>query len=113
MPTIKKLPRRVNTATPDTERRRERHEIYDTQRWRRLRDCKFADQPICEICLQKGIITPADEIHHRVSFMSVPAGSERTALAFDYDNLMSLCRSCHQQLHSERDGGRNFTQKSV
>ncbi len=111
MPTIKKLPRRINTATPDTERRRERHEIYDTQRWRTLRDCKFADQPICERCLERGIVTPADEIHHRVSFMSVPAGSERIALAFDYDNLMSLCRACHQDIHRE-GGGQNFMQKS-
>lgn len=102
MPTIYKPARKKRVYDNSDGRRGERHEIYDTERWRRLRALKFADSPLCEMCLREGRVRAADEIHHVRSFMSVPAGDARYALAFDYDNLMSLCSECHRRVHSGR-----------
>lgn len=49
-----------------------------------------------------GKIVPAEDIHHIVSFMSTNDSVERKRLAYDYDNLMSLCKQCHQNIHNER-----------
>ena len=35
-------------------------------------------------------------------FMSTNDSVERKRLAYDYDNLMSLCKQCHQNIHNER-----------
>nr|AIF26666.1 hypothetical protein [uncultured bacterium fosmid pJB83B9] len=105
MPTIKLLRdvRKKSNTDNSVGRRKERHEIYDTVRWRRTRELKFLNNPICEMCEKKGRITPTEEIHHVVSFMSTADPMERRALAFDFDNLMSLCSKCHHEIHGGRD----------
>jgi len=106
MPTIKKLQRKPQpkrTYDNRSGKRGERHRIYDTDHWRRLRLAKFNDSPLCEMCQKEGRITPATEIHHIVSFMSVEDKLARQALAFDYDNLMSLCSECHHKIHRGYD----------
>lgn len=106
MPTITRLrDKRPKREYNNSEgKRAERHAIYDTTRWRRLAHAKFIDSPLCECCLERGIATPAEEIHHRVSFMTTEDPEKRIALAYDYNNLMSLCRECHHRLHA--GGGR-------
>ncbi|WP_370567588.1 HNH endonuclease [Dysgonomonas sp. Marseille-P4677] len=34
------------------------------------------------------------------SFMSTDDPEERMRLAFDYENLQSLCKKCHQKKHN-------------
>lgn len=96
MPTIYK-PKRQR---PNDGKRGERMKIYNSARWRELRQLKFQQNPLCETCLKKGIIKPADDIHHIVSFMSTSDSIQRRFLAFDFDNLMSLCDECHQEIHN-------------
>lgn len=97
MPTIKKLKnRRPRIGDAYSE---ERRKVYATRAWRRLRLAKLADSPLCEMCLQRGFVKVAIDVHHKRSFMSV-TGAERDACAYDYDNLMSLCKECHQQIHN-------------
>lgn len=55
-------------------------------------------QPLCELCLAKGIIKPAEDIHHIDSFMNY-TGTKRLAKAFDFNNLMSICKECHAKEH--------------
>lgn len=98
MPTIYKPKRRNNSFN-----RKERMSIYNTTRWRKLRLVKLRDNPLCEICEKKGITRLADDVHHIQSFMSVSDPEARRVLAFDYDNLMSLCDECHSAVHK---GGR-------
>lgn len=100
MPTIYKPKRQQNKTGNqyDTERRK----IYDSERWQRLRAWKFANSPLCEVCLQKEIITPTEDIHHIVSFMSTDDPTQRKFLAYDYDNLQSLCKQCHQSIHNSK-----------
>lgn len=99
MPTIykpKKTAKKNNTPYA-TERRK----IYNSTRWKRLRAWKFANNPLCEKCLEKNVVTPAEDIHHKISFMSTDDPEQRIFLAYDYDNLMSLCKPCHQNEHNK------------
>lgn len=76
--------------------------VYNTARWKRLRLVKLRDNPLCEVCEKKGITKMADDVHHIQSFMSVDDPEARKALAFDYDNLMSLCDECHSEIHKRK-----------
>lgn len=98
MPYINKPKRRSNDIGNiyDAERRK----IYNSTRWRKLREWKFICNPLCEECLKLNKIVKAEDIHHIKSFMSVDDVSERTRLAYDFDNLQSLCKQCHQKKHN-------------
>lgn len=56
------------------------------------------NNPLCEVCLQKGIIKPAVDIHHKDSFLNYE-GLKRIEVAYDYENLMALCKECHSAIH--------------
>lgn len=100
MPTIYKpqKPQKKNDNFYDAERRK----IYNSERWRRLRAWKFASNPLCEMCLKDNKVVPAEDIHHIVSFMNTDDTTQRYSLAYDFDNLMSLCKQCHQKVHNKR-----------
>lgn len=100
MPTIYK-PKRQRS---NEGKRKERMQIYNTARWRELRKVKLMSDPLCEMCLKEGKSTPAEDIHHITSFMTVDDMTARKVLAFDYDNLMSLCDVCHQRVHNGHRG---------
>lgn len=101
MPTINK-PKKNPTKRTDSYNA-DRRKIYQSQRWRTLRAVKISDQPLCERCLSMGKIEPAEDVHHIVSFMSTDDPVRQVALAYDYDNLMSLCKECHQYLHNAKE----------
>ncbi len=65
--------------------------------WRQIRKQHIDSHPLCEACKQKGILTPADEVHH-----IIPLSEGGTNEA---GNLMSLCKSCRSKI-TARDGGR-------
>lgn len=98
MPTIN---RPKKTRKNENTLRCERMEIYNTARWRDLRVAKFRANPLCENCLEEGRVSPTEDIHHIVSFMSVYDRNQRLRLAFDYDNLLALCKKCHQKIHNQ------------
>ena len=59
MPTINKFQKKKinnNTNMYDLERRK----IYMSTRWRKLRDLKIKNDPLCEMCLEDGVVTPAE-----------------------------------------------------
>lgn len=99
MPTIYKPKKRQRV---NEGKRKERMSIYNTARWRELRRLKLQRDPLCENCLKKDTVKPADDIHHIVSFMSTNDPVQRRFLAFDFDNLMSLCDECHQEIHNKQ-----------
>lgn len=49
------------------------------------------------------VLMPAEDIHHLTSFMSTDDPQQRLYLAYDFDNLMSLCKRCHQAIHNKRN----------
>lgn len=102
MPFLNKVKTKKVTTRRMTDKRKERMEIYNTQRWRTMRSNFLLMNPLCEECLKNGKTTPVDDIHHRVSFMSTDDIVTRRALAFDYNNLVALCDSCHAKEHNPR-----------
>lgn len=79
-------------------KREERQKIYQSTRWKNLRKAKLLQQPLCELCLAKGIVTPAIDVHHIDSFMNY-TGTDRLKYAFNFANLMSICKECHSLIH--------------
>lgn len=61
--------------------------------WRKLRERYAREHPACEICWKEGRLTPTEEVHH---IIPLSRGGKNA-----YDNLMSLCRSCHAKLHKK------------
>lgn len=101
MPTIYK-PEKKNRKN-DSYNNADRRKIYNSERWRRLRAWKFACNPLCEMCLKEGKTVTAEDIHHITSFMSTNDPEQRSFLAYDYNNLMSLCKQCHQKIHNSKE----------
>lgn len=98
MPTIFKWPRKKRNYSGERYKS-EAQAIYQHPRWRKLRDSYLMTHPVCELCELRGKTTPAAEVHHIKPFMDAPEGIERYALAFDVDNLMSVCEQCHHEIH--------------
>jgi 5-methylcytosine-specific restriction endonuclease McrA len=72
-------------------------EFYGSGRWQRLRAAILRrDKYQCQICKRYGKITEAKEVHHIKHFEDYPE------LATDPDNLISLCRACHNACHPEK-----------
>ena len=61
--------------------------------WKRIRDRYAREHPYCERCFKEGRMTPMEEVHH---ILPVSRGGTH-----DPQNLMSLCRSCHNKIHIE------------
>ena len=62
--------------------------------WTRIRDKYAAEHPFCELCFDRGIIVPTEEIHHKK-----PLSEGGT---HDRSNLIALCKSCHSSIHAHR-----------
>lgn len=86
---------KINKSIPKDEA----NKIYNSPVWKRLRAIKMTNNPLCEDCLESNIIIPALEIHHIIPFMSGITHSARLKLAYDYNNLKSLCAGCHDKKH--------------
>lgn len=65
--------------------------------WKRIRDRYVALHPLCEQCEKHGKMTPTEEVHH---IKPLSQGGTH-----DFNNLMSLCTSCHSEI-TAREGGR-------
>lgn len=94
MPTIN-LPDRSRKRVSTTAKK-EAQQIYQDKRWRPLREEKLRCNPLCERCESLGVSRFAKEVHHIVAFMSAASLTHRDRLAFDFDNLRSLCVDCHK-----------------
>ena len=73
----------------------ERREVYSSRRWRKLRDIKLDDKPLCELCQCQGLTVAAVLVHHRK-----PIRDGGDPFPGDLDQLQSLCQACHQEQHS-------------
>lgn len=72
---------------------------YDKKEWRKLRKQYYEEHPLCEECLKEGNYKPANDIHHKIHFMSGKTETQRIRLLLDYNNLMALCKYHHLQVH--------------
>ena len=115
MPTLRQPSKRKKKRDSTFRtRKRIRQKIYNNKLWRELRQQYIQEHPLCEQCLREGRVTPAEDVHHVVSFMTEyhndqQLNDDMLKLAFDYDNLMSLCRECHLKAHGVRDKRKYMT----
>lgn len=83
---------------------RSKYKIYqkliNSYKWQLLRKKKFLANPLCEECLAHGKVTPTEEVHHVKPVESGKDETEMRNLAYDYDNLRSLCKACHAACHA-------------
>lgn len=96
---IKKNKARRRDYAIATTARKERMKVYNTTLWRRLSEQKKRENPLCEICSMTQIIRPATDVHHLQTFTTAVSDEQRDALAYDWDNLISLCDQCHNSIH--------------
>lgn len=95
MPTLhKEKSKRVGSNKKDL-----RVKIYNDVKWVKLRAAHRMMHPFCEECLKKGEYKPMDDVHHVVSPFSFYDPNEIRYWAFNPDNVISLCRSCHNDKH--------------
>ena len=85
----------------EENRRYERYERNPATRkrykgkWPQIRKMYVTAHPYCELCFKRyQKLTPAEHVHH-----ITPLSEGGT---HDFDNLMSLCQSCHSHIHAER-----------
>ena len=101
MPTLnlqKKTKKETNQRNENTVSREMRRKAYNNTEWRKLRDTYIKEHPLCEDCLNEGKVVPAEDIHHiRSPFQN---GECNKALLLDYNNLMALCKQCHNKRHN-------------
>lgn len=102
MPTInRKTPHK--RKQPSYKRENKSAKYYGNKAWKELRNNYFDEHPLCEVCEAHGVVTAAEHVHHRKPFLSGADDIERFALLLDWNNLMSVCRICHEALHIKRD----------
>lgn len=73
--------------------------VYKTRTWKALRFIQLLKEPLCRFCKQTGTDTAATVVDHKKAHR----GNRR--LAFDPDNLQSLCKPCHDKFAQIRDRG--------
>lgn len=53
---------------------------------------------MCEICLQKGVYSPAYIVHHKIHLTSENINDE--SITLDWSNLQAVCKPCHDEIHN-------------
>jgi 5-methylcytosine-specific restriction enzyme A len=77
----------------DPESRR----FYKSKAWEKCRETIMErDNYLCQKCLKRKKITPADMVHHIKELKDYPE------LALNEDNLISLCNPCHNEEHPDK-----------
>jgi len=78
-------------------------DIYNTPRWKKLRNWYIRNHPLCEDCLEKNPqqTKVTQEIHHKIPWVNGSTPAEQESLAYDPDNLRALCIDCHKDKHSK------------
>lgn len=67
---------------------------YKTYKWQKLREqIILRDNNECQWCKTKGKVGKADVVHH------VKDADEYPKLFHEPDNLVAVCRDCHERHH--------------
>lgn len=70
--------------------------FYNSKEWHIVRTNVIArDLGLCKVCLSKNRIKVADVVHHIIEL------KESRELGLRTSNLLSLCNSCHQEIHAK------------
>jgi 5-methylcytosine-specific restriction protein A len=86
-------PLSLHQETPQPARRDTgpHRKVYKTAAWARFRLLRLSQQPICQACDRKGLLSPSVDVHHIVPLRD---GGQPYSIA----NTECLCHSCHSAL---------------
>ena len=74
-------------------------QFYSGNAWKNTREAyRKSKQNLCERCLEKGIITGADIVHHKIHL--TPDNINNPDISLNWDNLECVCINHHAQIHS-------------
>ena len=77
--------------------------FYASRQWQDLRNQRWYDADgLCEMCKKKGIIREGIDVHHLVEI------SKDWSKRLDYDNLVLLCKDCHNEIHNRQSALKYF-----
>ena len=77
------------------------HPFYKSREWKLKRqEILRRDNFECQLCKARGLANKGVLVHHIKPLKSKPH------LAFDNDNLITLCTACHEKEHRRLDGYR-------
>ena len=75
-------------------------QFYNSRTWQTTRSAYMEHcRGLCERCLQKGLIVPAEIVHHKEEL--TPSNITDVDIAVGFGNLEALCRPCHAEVHEE------------
>ena len=83
------------------QQQRDKQVICNNKEWRRTRARKLRVNPLCELCESRGKVVAAHCVHHIVPIETAHTLEEMQDLAFDWNNLQSLCDQCHADVHKQ------------
>lgn len=96
----KKQPKPIKIENPEVK---DRSKFYNSSQWKNTRNTYIQFHPVCELCQLRGIVKPAQEIHHAIKFHQQYNDSMRWKLLTDTDNLLALCIDHHKIIHTNHD----------
>ena len=72
--------------------------FYKSRAWKRVRSVVLdRSHGLCERCADRGVVKPADVVHH-----TVPLNASNVTdpdIALNQERLLALCHECHTEVH--------------
>lgn len=90
-PTARRTDRKEARRAYEQRRGTSEERGYDWT-WRKFSERYRAENPLCQVCLERGIVKPSEQVHHKRKL------SEHPELKYDPDNLAALCERCHSEI---------------
>lgn len=76
--------------------------FYHSGAWQACRDTYWRKAGgLCEDCLQQGIVTQGEEVHHLIPL--TPENIHDPSITLSHDNLRLLCHACHMKRHATQN----------
>lgn len=73
------------------------HSFYKSKAWQQCRASYLSKHSLCERCLEKGLIVPAEIVHHKIYLNE--ENYKDPSVSLNHENLEAVCKTCHNQEH--------------
>lgn len=77
--------------------------VYNTKRWKELRQTYLLNNPLCYECQLKGYYVSAIDVHHIQPISKFKDIHKKMEMGFNINNLKGLCKECHKAEHQKRN----------
>ena len=76
-------------------------DFYNSAQWIKVRELALKrDKYLCQDCLARNMIVPAEEVHHIIKL--TPTNLDDPEITLNLDNLICLCHNCHTSRHAKK-----------